>query len=79
MHGDRPNEVSLPPFSVKTTTLTFDKPGPLNADEWETIRLHPYYTQRILEHIHGFERLATDGARAGGRPGHAPKMIGSFR
>ncbi|TMC77372.1 MAG: hypothetical protein E6J15_03955 [Chloroflexi bacterium] len=29
VHGDRPNEVSLPPFSVKTTTLTFDKPGPL--------------------------------------------------
>jgi len=24
-----PNEVSLPPFSVKTTTLTFDKPGSL--------------------------------------------------
>ena len=29
VHGDRPNEVSLPPFSVKTTTLTFDKAGPL--------------------------------------------------
>lgn len=29
VHGDRPNEVSLPPFSVKTTTITFDKPGPL--------------------------------------------------
>ena len=23
VHGDRPNEISLPPFSVKTTTLTF--------------------------------------------------------
>ncbi|TMF80310.1 MAG: hypothetical protein E6I18_05910 [Chloroflexi bacterium] len=29
VHGDRPNEVSLPPLSVKTTTLTFDKAGPL--------------------------------------------------
>ena len=29
VHGDRPNEVSLPPLSVKTTTITFDKPGPL--------------------------------------------------
>lgn len=29
VHGDRPNEISLPPFSVRTTTLTFDKPGPL--------------------------------------------------
>src|SRR5206468_2826361 len=27
VHGDRPNEVSLPPFATKTTTLTFDKPG----------------------------------------------------
>ena len=29
VHGDRPNEVSLPPFATKTTTITFDKPGPL--------------------------------------------------
>ena len=29
VHGDRPNEVSLPPMSVKTTTLTFDTAGPL--------------------------------------------------
>jgi uncharacterized cupredoxin-like copper-binding protein len=29
VHSDRPNEISLPPFSVKTTTLTFDKAGPL--------------------------------------------------
>src|SRR4029079_7539114 len=35
-----------------------DKPGPLDAQEWEAIKLHPYYTQRILEHIEGFERIA---------------------
>lgn len=29
VHRDRPNEFSLPPLAVKTTTLTFDKPGPL--------------------------------------------------
>ena len=29
VHGYRPNEVSLPPFTTKTTTLTFDKPGAL--------------------------------------------------
>jgi uncharacterized cupredoxin-like copper-binding protein len=29
VHGDRPNEISLPPLSVRTTTLTFDTPGPL--------------------------------------------------
>ena len=39
-----------------------DKPGPLDAEEWEVVRLHPYYTQRILEHIRGFERLATVAA-----------------
>jgi HD-GYP domain-containing protein (c-di-GMP phosphodiesterase class II) len=39
-----------------------DKPGPLTAEEWEVVRLHPYYTQRILEHIRGFERLAVIAA-----------------
>ena len=28
-HGDRPNEISLPPMTTKTTTITFDKPGEL--------------------------------------------------
>ena len=35
-----------------------DKPGKLTANEWETVRLHPYYTQRILERIDGFQHLA---------------------
>ncbi len=26
----------------------WDKPGPLNASEWERVRLHSYYTERIL-------------------------------
>jgi putative nucleotidyltransferase with HDIG domain len=26
----------------------WDKPGPLNAAEWERVRMHPYYTERIL-------------------------------
>lgn len=26
----------------------WDKPGPLTAGEWERVRLHPYYTERIL-------------------------------
>jgi uncharacterized cupredoxin-like copper-binding protein len=29
VHGDRPNEISLPPLATKTTTLTFDRPGTL--------------------------------------------------
>ncbi len=35
-----------------------DKPGKLTAEEWEAVRLHPYYTQRILERISGFAHLA---------------------
>ena len=26
----------------------WDKPGPLSTDEWETVRLHPYLTDRIV-------------------------------
>jgi putative nucleotidyltransferase with HDIG domain len=35
-----------------------DKNGKLTAQEWEAMRLHPYYTQRILERISGFKHLA---------------------
>ena len=35
-----------------------DKPSPLTAAEWEVMRMHSYYTERILEHIRGFEWLA---------------------
>jgi HD-GYP domain-containing protein (c-di-GMP phosphodiesterase class II) len=28
----------------------WDKPGPLSGSEWERVRLHPYYTERVLEH-----------------------------
>jgi uncharacterized cupredoxin-like copper-binding protein len=27
VHEDRPDEVSVPPFASRTTTITFDKPG----------------------------------------------------
>jgi HD-GYP domain-containing protein (c-di-GMP phosphodiesterase class II) len=47
-------------LSVPNSIL--DKPAPLTAEEWEVVRLHPYYTQRILEHIRGFERLAVVAA-----------------
>src|SRR5262249_50089157 len=47
-------------LSVPNSLL--DKPGPLSAEEREVVRLHPHYTQRILEHIRGFERLAVIAA-----------------
>ena len=43
-------------LSVPNTIL--DKPGKLTPPEWEVVRLHPYYTQRILERIDGFAELA---------------------
>lgn len=43
-------------LSVPNSIL--DKPAPLTPEEWEIVRLHPYYTQRILEHIRGLEGLA---------------------
>jgi putative nucleotidyltransferase with HDIG domain len=35
-----------------------DKPGPLSPAEWEQVRLHPYYTLRVLLHVHGFKEIA---------------------
>jgi len=35
-----------------------DKPAPLTAAEWEAMRLHSYYTERILEQVEGFAWLA---------------------
>jgi HD-GYP domain-containing protein (c-di-GMP phosphodiesterase class II) len=29
----------------------WDKPGPLTLTEWERVRLHPYYTERILARV----------------------------
>jgi HD-GYP domain-containing protein (c-di-GMP phosphodiesterase class II) len=33
---------------VSVPSNIWDKPGPLNAAEWERVRLHGYHTQRIL-------------------------------
>ena len=43
-------------LSVPNSIL--DKPGPLSTEEWETMKLHPYYTMRILLHVRGFKRIA---------------------
>jgi hypothetical protein len=36
----------------------WDKPGPLSAGEWERVRLHPYYSERVLERSPALARLA---------------------
>jgi HD-GYP domain-containing protein (c-di-GMP phosphodiesterase class II)/DNA-binding CsgD family transcriptional regulator len=35
----------------------WDKPGALTTSDWERVRLHPYYTQRILERCSSLARL----------------------
>jgi HD-GYP domain-containing protein (c-di-GMP phosphodiesterase class II) len=36
----------------------WDKPGPLTDGEWERVRLHPYYTERILQRSAALQPLA---------------------
>jgi HD-GYP domain-containing protein (c-di-GMP phosphodiesterase class II) len=39
----------------------WDKPGPLGAGEWERVRMHPYYTKRMLQQsdaLGGIGRIA---------------------
>jgi len=43
---------------LSVPNVILDKPGRLSALEWETVRLHPYYTQRILDRVEGFQELA---------------------
>jgi HD-GYP domain-containing protein (c-di-GMP phosphodiesterase class II) len=43
-------------LSVPNSIL--DKPAPLSGQEWEIMRLHPYFTQRILDRVEGFQDLA---------------------
>lgn len=35
-----------------------DKPARLDADEWEVVKRHPYFTMRILLHVRGFKHIA---------------------
>ena len=40
----------------------WDKPGPLTTSEWERVRLHPYYTERILARCHSVASLVEPAA-----------------
>ena len=42
-------------LSVPNSIL--DKPGKLDAAEWESVKKHPFYTQQILARIPTFERI----------------------
>ncbi len=36
----------------------WDKPGPLTDGEWERVRLHPYYSERIVGRVEALKELA---------------------
>jgi len=40
----------------------WDKPGPLTDSEWERVRLHPYYTERMLARPEALARLGAIAA-----------------
>ena len=56
---------------VSVPTNIWDKPGGLSAAEWERVRLHPYYTERVLARS---PLLAPMGALAGA---HHERLDGS--
>jgi HD-GYP domain-containing protein (c-di-GMP phosphodiesterase class II) len=47
---------------VGVSTAIWDKPGALTASEWERVRLHPYYTDRVLARPVALARLAAVAA-----------------
>jgi HD-GYP domain-containing protein (c-di-GMP phosphodiesterase class II) len=42
---------------VAVHSRIWQKPGPLTADEWEQVRLHPYHTERVLSRSPSFSAL----------------------
>ncbi len=56
-------------LSVPNSIL--DKPGALDPAEWEIMRMHALYTERILEHVRGYEWFAFASAA------HHERMDGS--
>lgn len=47
---------------VGISTGVWDKPGSLSASEWERVRLHPYYTERVLARSQALAPLAAVAA-----------------
>ncbi len=47
---------------VGVSSGIWDRPGPLGQAEWERVRLHSYWTERVLRRCSGLERLATRAA-----------------
>lgn len=43
---------------VSVPNTIWDKPGPLMSSQWERVRLHPYYTERVLAQTEVLRPLA---------------------
>jgi HD-GYP domain-containing protein (c-di-GMP phosphodiesterase class II) len=43
---------------VGVSNAVWEKPGPLSAAEWEQVRMHPYYSERILSSSRALEPMA---------------------
>jgi HD-GYP domain-containing protein (c-di-GMP phosphodiesterase class II) len=43
---------------VTVAARVWNRPGPLSADEWERVRLHPYHTERVLSRSEFLAALA---------------------
>jgi HD-GYP domain-containing protein (c-di-GMP phosphodiesterase class II) len=43
---------------VAVPARAWNRPGPLSADEWEQVRLHPYHTERVLSRSGFLDALA---------------------
>ena len=56
---------------VSVPARIWQKQGPLTADEWERVRLHPYFTERVLTHSPFLSGLAAVAS------GHHERMDGS--
>jgi len=56
---------------LSVSNAILEKPGALNNDEWDVVKLHPYYTFQILRRIPGFKELSDIAAA------HHEKLNGS--
>jgi HD-GYP domain-containing protein (c-di-GMP phosphodiesterase class II) len=48
---------------VAVPARVWQKPGPLTADEWEQVRLHAYYSERVLSHSTFLSALTSVASR----------------
>jgi HD-GYP domain-containing protein (c-di-GMP phosphodiesterase class II) len=44
---------------VAVSSATWGRPGPLSRDEWEHVRLHPYFTDRVLHGVGALEGISS--------------------